>query len=333
MSKAITIQPLHGGNDGHIKQLEDIREHINLEPDLTRDALISWYSLNAKHRNGTGKGTTPKNSEIYITSLFTSGLLEVRGGRIKCTFPKRRNRDRRVIEIIHENVVYILEMLRDARDGKTAEELYELGTKCGLTGDPTNQIQKRRGWLQSAQFLEYRKRDRKLYATPRGKELIRKHFPESVDDARDDGKENPAEFGGRGEGRMHKTLKKYVYKMAEKVCNAKVKGRKKEYPLLSGDSVDVTAWNATRIWHIEVKSYISKDPDVKRGIYQCIKYAAVGKAMEKAENSRRSVKSLLVVESKVSRKLRELADKLGVRVYTLSASMRRELDELRAANG
>ena len=144
---------------------------------------------------------------------------------------------------------------------------------------------------------------------------------------------NDAEFGGKGEGPEHKTLKEYVHKMSEKVCNAKVKERQMEYPLPSGDSVDVTAWNATRIWHIEVKSHISKDPDVTRGIYQCVKYAAVGKAVEKVENSGRRVKSLLVVESKPSENVSALAKKLDVRVYRLPASMRRELNELRADGG
>lgn len=333
MTKAPTIQPLHGGNDGHLKTLEDIREHVDAEPALTKEDLVSWYSLNVKHGKGNRKGTSPTNSELYMNSLFQCGLLvETRGGRIECTFPKGKHRDRQVIEIIDEKIVYVLEMLRDTLDGKTEKQLHKLARKCGLTGDLTNGIQKRRVWLQSARFLE--RRDGKLYATPRGKELIRKHFgSKSVDDAHDDAKENPAEFGGKGEGRMHRTLKEYVHKMSEKVCNAKVKERQMEYPLPSGDSVDVTAWNATRIWHIEVKSHISKDPDVTRGIYQCVKYAAVGKAVEKVENSGRRVKSLLVVESKPSENVSALAKKLDVRVHRLPASMRRELNELRAARG
>lgn len=333
MTKAQTIQPLHGGNDGHLKTLEDIREHVDAEPALTKEELVSWYSLNVKHGKGNRKGTTSTNSKLYMNSLFLCGLLvKTRGGRIECTFPKGKPRDRGVVEIINKNVVYVLEMLRDVRDGKTEKQLHKLGRKCGVTGDLKNEIQKRRGWLQSAKFLERRKNG-KLYATPRGQDLIRKHFPESVDDARDDAKDNPAEFGGKGEGPKHRILKEYVYKVAEKVCGAKVKERQMEYPLPSGDKVDVTAWNATRIWHIEVKSHISKDPDVKRGTYQCVKYAAVGKAVEKAEKSGRRVKSLLVVESKPSENVSALAKELDVRVYRLPATMRRELKRLRAASG
>ncbi len=319
-----SIQPLHGGNNGHIKTLEVIRQHVDSTPTLTVEDLKSWYRNQYR--------TTSNVSKPYIDSLFRSGLLETRGGRIECMFPNGKNRDRGVVEIINKNVVYVLEMLRDVRDGKTEKQLHKLGRKCGVTGDLKNEVQRRRGWLQSSKFLERRK-DGKLYATPRGQELIRKHFPESVDDARNDAKENPAEFGGRGEGRMHRTLKEHVHKVAEKVCNAKVKKRQMEYPLKSGDKVDVTAWNKENIWHIEVKSHISKDPDVTRGIYQCIKYAAVGKAVEKVKNSGRRAKSLLVVESKPSENVSALAKKLDVRVYRLPASMRRELNELRAASG
>ena len=332
MTKALTIQPLHGGNDGHLKTLEDIREYVDRNWPLTKEDLVSWYSLNVKHGKGNRKGTSLTNSELYMNSLLKCGLLvETRGGVIECTFPRGKRRNRRVVEIIDEKIVYFLEMLRDARDGKTEKQLHKLAKKCGLTSDLKNGIQKRRGWLQSAQLLK--RRDGKLYATPRGKKLIRKHFPELVDDARDDAKENPAEFGGKGEGPKHRTLKEYVYKVAEKVCGARVKERQMEYPLPSGDKVDVTAWDKGAIWHIEVKSRTSKDPDVTRGIYQCIKYAAVGKAVEKAKNSGRSVKSLLVVESKPSDNVSALAKGLGVRVYRLPASMRRELDERRAANG
>ena len=144
---------------------------------------------------------------------------------------------------------------------------------------------------------------------------------------------NDAEFGGKGEGPEHKTLKEYVHEVAAKVCKASVEGSQVEYPLKSGDKVDVTAWNTKMIWHIEVKSHISKDPDVTRGIYQCIKYAAVGKAMEMAENSDRDVKSLLVIETELSPKVGRLADQLGVRVYTLPVRMRPKLKKLRAANG
>ena len=328
MPKSRSIQPLDGGASAYMERLEEIRSFVNSKSTLTKDDLKFWYSK--QH----GKGIAPdEHRDKYIQSVFRSGLLQARSGRINCTFPRGQNRDRKVVRIIDDHILYFLEMLNDARDGATMRRLKELGkTKHDLGG---NEIQRRRDWLEATKALELRD-DRKLYATSLGRKILDDHpdfAPQAVRKSgteANDAKVNDGEFGGPGEGPNHKTLKQYVYKMAEKVCNAKVEGRKKEYPLLSGDSVDVTAWNATRIWHIEVKSYISKDPDVKRGIYQCIKYAAVGKAMEKAEKSGRRVESLLVVESNPSESVSALAKKLDVRVYRLPASMRRELKELRA---
>ena len=173
------------------------------------------------------------------------------------------------------------------------------------------------------------------YATDLGRKILDEHFDRrmAVDVAHDvanDTDVTRAEFGGKGEGPNHKTLKKYVHKVAEKICEATVKGRRVEYLLKSGDKVDVTAWNARNIWHIEVKSRTSQDQDIERGLYQCVKYDAVGKAIVKADDSGKTVNSLIVVETEPSQKVRRLAGKLGVRIYILPDSMKRELKTLRA---
>lgn len=326
--KSKSIQPLNGGYDGYIETLERIRAYVDSRSSLTRDQLKSWYS--EQYWIGA------KTSDAYMNSIFRSGLLKESGGRIKCAFPKGKGkrRDRRIVEIINENIAYVLDMLHKAREGATEEHLHRLGkNKYGLSRKSNiKEIRWRRGWLQSARFMK--RRDGQLYATKLGRKVLDEHFDRrTAVDAANDAGVNRAEFGGKGEGPNHQTLKKYVYNVVERICDAKVKERQMEYPLPSGDKVDVTAWNKGTIWHIEVKSRTSKDPDVTRGIYQSIKYAAVGKAVEKAKNSGRNVKSLLVVETEISPKLRKLAGKLGVCVYPLPASMRRELKKLRTARG
>ena len=326
--KSKSIQPLDGGYDGYIETLEDIRAYVESRSSLTREQLKSWYSK--QYRIGA---TT---SDAYINSIFRSGLLKERGGRIKCMFPKGKGkrRDRRVVEIINENIAYVLDMLHEAREGATEEHLHKLGkSKYGLgRRSNINQIWWRRGWLQSARFMK--RRDGQLYATKLGRTVLDEHFDRrTAVDATNGAGVNRGEFSGKGEGPNHQTLKEYVYKVVERICDAKVKERQMEYPLPSGDKVDVTAWNKGTIWHIEVKSRTSKDPDVTRGIYQSIKYAAVGKAMEKAEDSNRRVKSLLVVESKLSENVHKLADKLGVRVCRLPREMRLDLKKLSEASG
>ena len=73
-----SIQPLHGGNKGHIKTLEDIRQYVDSTPALTVEDLKSWYS---KQYNAPSKVSRP-----YINSLINSGLLKkYDDGRIECT--------------------------------------------------------------------------------------------------------------------------------------------------------------------------------------------------------------------------------------------------------
>ena len=317
--KSKSIQPLDGGYGGYIETLEGVRNYVDSKSTLTRERLKSWYSK--KYRTGT------KTSDAYMNSLFRSGLLREHGGRIECTFPDGMRRYRRIIEIIDGNIVYVLDMLYEAQEGATEERLHKLGkSKYGLSKKSNvNQIWWRRGWLQSARLLE--RREGKLYATKRGRTILDDRFDRRASRRRD--AINASEFGGRGEGVNHRTLKEFVCRFAEKVCDAKLDDCSVEYPLLSGDKVDVTASNTKKVWHMEIKSCTSEDPDLVRGLYQCIKYGAVGNAMESARNSNRIVESLLVVESKLSERVRRLADKLDVCVYRLPAPMRRELRRAR----
>lgn len=318
-----SIHPLDGGYGGYIETLEDIRSYIDSEPASTREDLRSWYC----------KKYGPGNATTGINSLFRSGLLAEDDGHIECMFPKGRSRNRRVVKIINDHVVYVLDMLNEARNGATYEYLHDIGkTKYGLSDRSNiNQIWWRRGWLESAKVLE--DREGQFFAADLGRKILDEHFgasPRPRTRKRATPKESSAEFGGKGEGVNHRTLKEYVCNIAEKVCRAKLDRREVEYRLPSGDEVDVTAWNARTIWHIEVKSRTSKDPDLKRGLYQCVKYGAVGKAMEKADDSNRKVKSLLVVESKLSKQVRDLADELDIHVYELTPVMRCELKNHRA---
>jgi hypothetical protein len=52
-----------------------------------------------------------------------------------------------------------------------------------------------------------------------------------------------------------------------------------EVPLLSGDRIDCSFDSGDRIAVVEVKSWISNEDDLIRGIFQCIKYRAVMEAM------------------------------------------------------
>ena len=327
-----SIQPLDGGFDGYIATLDQVREQIEVEQLRTTMDVISWYAPTFE--------TTEVNARNYINSLFRCGLLEGDDDApIECTFPRRRNKEKRIIEIIDDNILFVLGVLYEARVGATNEDLHEVGKrKYGLSARSNqNQIWWRRGWLQSAGMLEVRD-DERMFATEAGVELLKAHgFDVPASPPRPRQIVNPAEFGGGGEGVEHKTLKELVHKDCHKILRAvrgrrvKVTDRQMEYDLPSGDRVDVSARDQESVcWHIEVKSKISSAADLERGLYQCVKYKAVAEAKERVDRTKRSVESLLVIEDDLpSPTLRDLAEQLGVPVHPISQEMRRDLAQKR----
>ena len=325
MAKARAIQPLHGGFGGYIETLVDIRGYVEAERPSTKEDLESWYARRFK--------TPIDNAERYINSLFRCGLLTKESDHIVCAFPRNRHgaarhrlnrsiRDRKIIETIDDNVEFILDMLNEARDGASEDELASLAkSKYGLTSN-VGQIRQRRGWLQSAGMLE--KKGKRLYATDAGRQLLQERDVRSAG-SRTSVLVNRAEFGGEGEGVEHKTLKEYVHKNCERILSeisgqpVDVISREMECELPSGDRVDVTARNEEVIWHIEVKSRISTESDIRRGLYQCVKYKAVEEVRQRVDRSNGAceVKSLLVVENELSRELKEHAKSVPVQCYVV----------------
>ena len=338
-TRSLTIQPLDGGYGGYIATLDKVREQIEMAQLRTRDDVISWYARELRKPEGNhdrGDATTRN----YINSLFRCGLLKDAGDApIECTFPRRRNKAQRIIEIIDDNIVYVLDMLYEAHEGASEEDLHEVGkSKYELGPRPNqNQIWWRRGWLQSAGMLEVRD-DKRMFATKAGVELLKAHgFDVPASPPRPKPIVNPAEFGGGGEGVEHKTLKELVHNDCHKILRAvrgrrvKVTDRHMEYDLPSGDRVDVSARDQESVcWHIEVKSKISSAADLERGLYQCVKYKAVAEAKERVDRTKRSVESLLVIEDDLpSPALKNLAEQLGVHVHRVSEEMRRDLARIR----
>lgn len=85
-----------------------------------------------------------------------------------------------------------------------------------------------------------------------------------------------------------------------------------EFSLPSGDSVDAVQITDEYITLIEVKSRRSGEKDTERGIFQCVKYAAVYEAMQRGASKIREVNTVLLTENKVSPRLTTLAKRLGV---------------------
>lgn len=105
-------------------------------------------------------------------------------------------------------------------------------------------------------------------------------------------------YGTGGEGSFHRDLRLWVTRYPDKVGRGFAAARTEtEFPLDSGDRVDAVYHLEDRTIVIEVKSRISNDVDLRRGVYQCIKYRAVKTAMDVRDEV--PVEAFLVTETKL----------------------------------
>ncbi|MDD2917358.1 hypothetical protein [Rhodoferax sp.] len=121
-------------------------------------------------------------------------------------------------------------------------------------------------------------------------------------------------FGG-GESEDHKALKAYVARNPKVIgLGANTPTGTTEFPLPSGDSLDVS-FNGKKVWvAAEVKSSISAEGDIVRGLFQCVKYRAVMEAVLVTESRPQNARALLVLESKLPQSLIPMRNMLGVEV-------------------
>lgn len=107
-------------------------------------------------------------------------------------------------------------------------------------------------------------------------------------------------YGG-GEGNEHKQLKEYILNHPESIGIKGVKIAETEYPLTSGDKLDIyfKLDNESEV-AVEVKSSISDDTDLTRGIFQCVKYKAVLNALQRVEGTTRNVTVILATGRSLS---------------------------------
>lgn len=121
-------------------------------------------------------------------------------------------------------------------------------------------------------------------------------------------------FAG-GESEAHKALKNFVAQNPTVIGLSKsALVGKTEYTLPSGDSLDVS-FQDNSVWvAAEVKSSISAESDIIRGLFQCVKYRAVMEAVLLTEARPQNARALLVLESKFPQSLVSLRNLLGVEV-------------------
>lgn len=121
-------------------------------------------------------------------------------------------------------------------------------------------------------------------------------------------------YGSGGEGEEHKAIKEYVSQHPESVGIKEVVKTETEYPLPSGDRLDVyfELSNDDKV-AVEVKPSSSPDDDITRGVFQCVKYNAVMDAVRRTTNSRYGISTLLIIAGGLSVQNKNLADGLGIK--------------------
>lgn len=120
-------------------------------------------------------------------------------------------------------------------------------------------------------------------------------------------------FGGGGESPEHRKLKLHV---ARNPCivglPAGIGPGNTEEPLSSGDILDVFFRHGQDNIAVEVKSALSSEADIVRGMFQCVKYRAVLEAQQAADGLPQSARAILALETKLPSKLLALKNVLGV---------------------
>lgn len=124
-------------------------------------------------------------------------------------------------------------------------------------------------------------------------------------------------YNGGGEGEKHKALKKFIANNPSSIGLPKnTPVGETEFNIPSGDSIDVVFQLENQTVAVEVKSSLSNNNDLVRGLYQTIKYQAVCEAMHKLHGKPINVRSLLAIETDFPKELNNLKNTLGLEVIT-----------------
>ena len=120
-------------------------------------------------------------------------------------------------------------------------------------------------------------------------------------------------FGTGGESKIHRQFKEWIadhpaeFGMPEK--------GNIEYRFVSGDAIDVLFQSSKKIVGVEAKSRISNNDDIKRGLFQVVKYRALIAAHQTSGDlPELPAKVFLALATKLPRELDSLKNLLGVGV-------------------
>ena len=120
---------------------------------------------------------------------------------------------------------------------------------------------------------------------------------------------------GTAESEAHQRLKDYIAKDPTSVeLKKSLAPGETEVVLPSGDKVDVLFRSARSCIAVEVKSHISNEADLRRGLFQCVKYRAILRACRSLEGGSYEADARLAIEGLLPKALIPVRNTLGVTV-------------------
>lgn len=125
--------------------------------------------------------------------------------------------------------------------------------------------------------------------------------------------------GGRngGESEFHKNFKKFIAENPKLFGVSSKASVITEFELPSQDKIDVCFLFKGELIGVEAKSVISDLKDIRRGIFQCVKYEALLEAMQIVEHGVSNCRVILAVEGEFPMKLLPMKNQLGVTVMEI----------------
>lgn len=124
--------------------------------------------------------------------------------------------------------------------------------------------------------------------------------------------------GKGGESINHKKLKEKIAKSSELIgLGGAFKLDQVECPLPSGDKLDISFRSKDTWIGVEVKSEISDTDDIKRGLFQCVKYESVMNAVCNVDKTFLNCKAILVIDQDLPQELIRLQDVMQIIVMEI----------------
>lgn len=119
-------------------------------------------------------------------------------------------------------------------------------------------------------------------------------------------------FGG-GESEHHRKFKQAVAKMPQ-LIGLDLKEGEMEYRLPSLDCIDILFKDKSQLIGVEVKSAISCEADILRGLFQCIKYKHLIESEQIIKNRQPDSRTILVLQGEFPSSLLGIKNMLGIEV-------------------